>query len=686
VPYQITFSPPLPSIFFQSSPLALSNAPPGHLTESQLLADVASFAEQYHLTALLPDLKRAALVAQNILIYDSVARGIHPGTNLPVELSLEEKTALQNERDTLFAQSTGFYFTILTVCLAGVLQGWVQSSINSATLFFPAAYGLNESSNSDWIIGITNATTFLFSAVLGCPLVYPLNRWVGRRGAIRIAAVLIFASSLGCAFAQSWIQLSAYRIFNGVGMGLKAASTPILASESAVAFWRGSAALCWQLWVAFGIMLGFAANLVLSLAGNAIGWRLQLAAPMVPAFVLMIAIHWCPESPRWHMVNGEPKDYRKAYEVFKKLRNTKLQALRDLYLVHKQIELDNYSRRSYDIVSHHHWGSRNRGLVANTRDYISRFTQLFSSKHKRLQNAVLAACTVNLAQQLCGINVLAFYSGSLFSHASSGDQTARNHAALLYSLGFGALNFLFGLPAIRNIDTLGRRTLLLATLPLMSISLLAAGLCFYIPAEQTAHIGFIAFFLFVFAALYSPGLGPIPFTLASEVFPLSHREIGAAVSIGLNLFFAGVLTIFYPRLNSALGDTNSLCLFAGFNIIAASMIFLWVPETKQRSLEELDLVFAVPVVKFMEYQIKNVVPWAVKRFLLGRREGLIDLYVDRIWGSQCTDEEVEMPVMRLDREGVVAGTEQQGIIDAPIDDIEEQEQEEIERDSLSTHG
>jgi MFS family permease len=581
------------------------------------------------------------------------------------------------------------------VCLAGILQGWVQSSINSATLFFPAAFGLDaKNSYNEWIIGITNAAPFVFSALLGCPLVYPLNRWVGRRGAILVAAALIFASSLGSAFAQGWVQLFTCRIFNGIGMGLEAASTPILASESAVAFWRGSAALCWQLWVAFGIMLGFAANLVLSLAGDATGWRLQLGAPMVPALALMIAIRWCPESPRWHMVNGEPEDYRKAYEVFKKLRNTELQALRDLYLVHKQIELDSYSWRSYHTESHHQWSARNRGVVANISDYISRFAQLFSTKHKRLQNAVLAACTVNLAQQLCGINVLAFYSGTLFSDAttSGGVTSGDNRAALLYSFGFGAVNFLFGLPAIRNIDTLGRRTLLLATLPLMSISLLAAGLCFYIPPEQTAHIGLIAFFLFLFAALYSPGLGPMPFTLASEAFPLSHREIGVAVSVGLNLFFAGLLTIFYPRLHSALGDTSSLGLFAGFNIVAATMIFLWVPETKQRSLEELDFVFAVPVVRFMEYQIKDVVPWAVKRFLLGRREDLKDLYVDRVWGAQWTDEEAEtlaMQAMRPDQEGVAVGTEQQGIGDAPVDDVEEQEQEqqeEVERDSLSTHG
>lgn len=194
-------------------------------------------------------LRDAALIAQNATLYDEVARGIRDDTHLPVKLSPKEKLALKNEKDTLFAQSTGLYMTILTVSIAGILQGWVQSSINNATLFFPEAYGLDKDASHDqWIIGVTNAAPFLFAALLGCPLVDPVNRRWGRKGAIMIAAVLIFASSLGSAFARNWEQQFACRVFNGIGMGLKASSTPILASETAVSFWRGTAALCWQLW------------------------------------------------------------------------------------------------------------------------------------------------------------------------------------------------------------------------------------------------------------------------------------------------------------------------------------------------------------------------------------------------------------------------------------------------------
>lgn len=120
------------------------------------------------LTDILPGLRRAALVAQNVMIYDEVARGIRDGAHLPVQLDKSEKTALKNERDRLFAQSAGLYMTVLTVSLAAILQGWVQSSINGATLYLPKAYGLHPEDNAydKWVIGATNATPFLFAAVL----------------------------------------------------------------------------------------------------------------------------------------------------------------------------------------------------------------------------------------------------------------------------------------------------------------------------------------------------------------------------------------------------------------------------------------------------------------------------------------------------------------------------------------
>jgi len=224
------------------------------------------------------------------------------------------------------------------------------------------------------------------------------------------------------------------------------------------------------MWTAFGIFLGFCANLAVKDTGD-ISWRLQLGSAFIPAVPLWVGVYACPESPRWYIKKGR---YEKAYASLKRLRNTELQAARDLYYIFAQIRVE-------------------QTLVAKT-SYITRFIQLFTIP--RVRRATLASFTVMIAQQMCGINIIAFYSSTVFVQAG-----ASTTSALLASWGFGLVNFLFAWPAIWTIDTFGRRSLLLFTFPQMAWTLLAAGMCFYIPEGSSAHLGLIALFIFLFAAL-----------------------------------------------------------------------------------------------------------------------------------------------------------------------------------------
>lgn len=235
-------------------------------------------------------LLRAVQVGKDIRIYDAVARSEDPNAdrNLPVKLTAREKLALKKEKDSLPSETT-MLIVVLTVSLAAFLQGFVQSSINGASLY-ANEFGLDtvkpdigsspsKPTANEWKLGAVNASPFLFAALVGCWLALPINERFGRRGAMAIAACLIFASSLGSAFCDDWKQLFAARVFNGIGqlgpdmssynstpevkfitvlrrltndlttgMGIKAVSTPILASETAVGYWRGTSILAWQLW------------------------------------------------------------------------------------------------------------------------------------------------------------------------------------------------------------------------------------------------------------------------------------------------------------------------------------------------------------------------------------------------------------------------------------------------------
>ncbi|KAF7186188.1 Polyol transporter 5 [Pseudocercospora fuligena] len=545
-----------------------------------LMRDVEDFANQHQLHDIEPLLKKGALVAQNPAEFESVQG-----------LDDSEREALRNEVVHKWRQPKSLYLTVILCSIGAAVQGWDQTGSNGANLSFPQEFGIPDNDPTDpnyeynlWIVGLVNAAPYIASAFLGCWMSDPLNNYIGRRGTIFFSAIFCLFSVIGSGFTRNWWELFICRLLLGIGMGSKASTVPIYAAENVPALIRGGLVMSWQMWTAFGIFLGFCANLAVYNVGP-IAWRLQLGSAFIPAVPLVVGIYFCPESPRWLMKKGR---YQKAYRSLLRLRNTPLQAARDLYYVHAQLTIEH--------------------AVIGESNYVKRFVELFTIP--RVRRATLASFTVMIAQQMCGINIIAFYSSSVFAQAG-----ASNLTALLASFGFGLVNFVFAFPAVWTIDTFGRRALLLFTFPQMAWCLLAAGFCFLIPESSPAHLGLVAFFVFLFAAFYSPGEGPVPFTYSAEVFPLSHREVGMSWAVATCLFWASVLSLTWPRMLAAMTPTGAFGFYAALNIIAFVMIFLWVPETKQRTLEELDYVFAVPTRKHMSYQTGTALPYWFKRWV-----------------------------------------------------------------------
>ncbi|KAG5774211.1 hypothetical protein H9Q72_000279 [Fusarium xylarioides] len=568
------------------------------------------------------EVERAAEVAKNGNYYYRLSKGLITNLSPVVELTQDEKESLVAERERLFSQR-GMLIIICTVSLAAFLQGHVQSSINAMSLFVETV-GIDiqrqddtqsngADSTAQWQLGGMNAIPFLTAAFPGAPLSLPVNYCLGRRGALGFSALLIIASSIGSAFAVTWQQILGARIVGGVAMGIKAVSAPILASETAVGYWRGSTILAWQLWVACGIMIGFVINFVIAAATDTLdgqpnaglnerGGRYHAlqwiaAAPVVPSVLLFIAVCFCYESPRFYMRPGTPNyNLDRAFRDLLQVRPTRLQATRDLFLIW-------WSTRDGDIHQDHREKSRHE--IAH---------------HAEYQN---------------GVNTK--NEDGMFS--DYGVKTSMG-----YSFGFGGVNFVFGILAMRSIDIIGRRSWLLSTLPMMSMFLMAATISYAVapqvdsgdqPKPKADTGGSIAgiIFIYLFAAAYSPGLGPIPFTLASESFPLKNREAGASVAISINLFFAGLLTILLPRINAVFEMAGTLGFFAGLNIVAFVLIFFFVEETKQLTLEELDTVFNNPKRRFAHYQLTKRLPFLSKRYLLWRKDAERPLAYDE-WAAE----------------------------------------------------
>lgn len=553
---------------------------------SQLMNDVEEFAREKGLEEHVAVLRQGALVAQN-------PNGWRDITG-PEALTETQQKYLRDEVEHKWRMPKQLFLTIFTCSIGAAVQGWDQTGSNGANIFFPAYYGIGSDSIHDtMLVGLVNAGPYIGSALCGCWLSDPLNHYFGRRGVIWFSAHFCIWPLIGSAFSHTWQQQLINRLLMGIGMGVKASTVPIYAAENSPASIRGALVMSWQMWTAFGICVGTAVNLGLYNAKH--NWRLMLGAPFLPAVPLLILIYFCPESPRWLMKKGR---YLQAWKSMSRLRYDQIQVARDMYAIHSQL-----------VIEHQ---------ILSKNNYVTRFTQLFTIP--RVRRANLAAFTVMVAQQMCGINIIAFYSTTIFREAGMGE-----FKALLASLGFGLVNWIFAFPAFWTIDTFGRRSLLLFTFPQMTWTLLAAGLCTLISKEnEDLRTALVCLFVYLFCAFYSPGEGPVPFTYSAEVYPLSHREVGMGFAVATCLFWAAVLSMTFPLILSSLGTVGAFGLYAGFNVVAFVMIFFWVPETKQRTLEELDYVFAVPTRKFGSYQLRKALPYWVKRWVFFNKNATLE--------------------------------------------------------------
>ena len=356
--------------------------------------------------------------------------------------------------------------------------------------------------------------------------------------------------------------------------------------------------MMWQMWTAFGIMLGFIVSASLIDVRTGLNWRLMLGSTVIAPVLVCAQVYFCPESPRWYLKKNRPLE---AYKSFLRLRPTKLQAARDLYYTHVNLELEAVLKRGRNLV----W-------------------EMFRVPRNR--RAAWASWIVMFMQQFCGVNVIVYYSSTIFTVGGFNQRTG-----ILASLGGGIINWVFALPAVYTIDTFGRRNLLLATFPLMSICLFFTGSSFYLPIGGTDLLACVTLGIYLFMVVYSPGEGPVPFTYSAECYPLYIRDIGMSFATGTSQFgpyltiattwfFNFILSMTWPPLCNAFGIQGAFYWYAGWNIVGWWLVLLFVPETKALTLEELDQVFSIPTRQHAAYQLGQAKRW-FRKYLLRKNVG-----------------------------------------------------------------
>lgn len=513
-------------------------------------------------------------------------------------LSDEEKEAAYNEIHHPWRIPWKLIQIIFSISLCAATQGADETVINGALLFYPKYMDIgDDDERSRWLQGLVNAAPYLCCAFIASFITDPANKRWGRKKVIFWSC---FASSITCfwqGFTNTWYHLFIARCCLGAfGIGPKSATVPVYSSEAAPAPIRGALTMLWQFFTAAGIALGYVFCLAFYYVpergiGGGLNWRLMLGSAMLPATFALFQIPFIPESPRWLMGKGR---FSEAYKSLRSIRNHEISAARDLFYQYVLLQ----EEEAFDAPT------------------SQRLKELFTVRRNR--NATIASFIVTFMQQFCGINVIAYYSSSIFVEADFAEINA-----LGASLGFGAINTVFALPAFFTIDHYGRRFLLLMTFPLMGAFLFLTGFSFWIDKEAhpDGRIGSICLGIYLFTIFYSFGSGVVTFPYTAECFPLYIRTLGTSIMIGNLWFWNFILAITWPSLLDAFKPQGAFGWYAGWNFVGFFLVLWFLPETKSLTLEELDEVFDVPAMVHARYQTVEL--WHSFQIYILRRKNVI---------------------------------------------------------------
>ena len=248
------------------------------------------------------------------------------GRAVAIPLTPGEKQSLEIQRSSAFwKEPKDLLLTLFACSLAGLTQGWDQAA--NGNLGWPADFKLNPdfkhpAGRDVWIFGGIQSIMWFSAAILGSYLSDPISEYIGRRGALFVAAICSFSSVVAASQTQSWQGLMGCRIILGLGIGGKASVVPILESEVTPSSKRGRLLVGWQVFVALGLFCGYTASYILRDF-----WRHQVLSGAIPAFALLVFTWASCESPRWLIIQGK---YDKAFTTLVRLRKERVLAAKEL--------------------------------------------------------------------------------------------------------------------------------------------------------------------------------------------------------------------------------------------------------------------------------------------------------------------------------------------------------------------
>jgi sugar porter (SP) family MFS transporter len=423
--------------------------------------------------------------------------------------------------------------------LGGMLFGYDIGVISGAILFVQKQFSL--SARMEEIV----VSSVLLGSLAGAAAGGVLADRLGRRRLLIAAAIVFGLGGVGAALAPGTAWLILARVVAGVAIGVASFVAPLYISEIAPVEIRGKLVSINQLAITIGIVISYLVDYAFAGSG---AWRGMFAVAVIPAAAFGIGLIFIPDSPRWLAGRGR---LDQARAVLKKIRNPD-QASSELSDIQESL-------------------GRQKG----------NWSELWSPV---LRSAMIVGIGLAIAQQITGINTVIYYAPTIFKFAG----LTSSSAAILASVGVGLVNVTLTVVAMQLIDRVGRRPLLLISLAGMAASLALLGLAFSLPQFKSV-LGWVSIAsLMAFVGSYALGLGPVFWLILSEIYPLRIR--GRAMSVGTAVNWIGnlLVALTFLTLTKALGKPGTFWLFGVVTIAAWLFAFFLVPETKGKTLEQIE--------------------------------------------------------------------------------------------------
>jgi len=431
------------------------------------------------------------------------------------------------------------YIVSIVAAASGLLFGFDIAVINGAIIFLRQQFGLDEVQTE------IAASSLLVGCVAGASLAGFLSDRFGRRRILILSALLFGASAIGAAIPRTLAEFIAARLAGGVAIGVASVLAPLYIAEVAPPRIRGRLVSLNQMAIVSGILLAYVVNWLLSFGGPA-SWRWMFASAIVPSAAFFVALFFVPESPRWLTGCGR---HEEAFVILTRVGGRE-QAAAEMQQIKQAI-------------------AEETGSLA----------QLLQPG---LRTALVIAIVLAVLQQITGINTVLFYGSVIFK------EQVGNHsesAAIGANVMIGLINFLSTIVALWIIDRVGRKALLMFSACMMAVGEIGLGAAFLVhPPPSLAILSIMV----LCAAAFAVGLGPGVWVVLAEIFP--NRIRGRAMSVAtISLWVACVaLTLTFLSLVKAISITGAFWLYAGLCVF--TFVFVWkvVPETKGKSLEEIE--------------------------------------------------------------------------------------------------